>query len=85
MTRRLYYEDAYLREFEAQVAECRQSGDGWEVFLDQTAFYPEGGGQPCDLGTLGNVSVTDVQEKDGRVCHLCSAPLEVLAFFRDRT
>ena len=76
MTRRLYYEDAYLTEFEAQVAECRQSADGWEVFLDQTAFYPEGGGQPCDLGTLGNVSVTDVQEKDGRVCHLCSAPLE---------
>ena len=76
MTRRLYYEDAYLTEFEAQVAECRQSADGWEVFLDQTAFYPEGGGQPCDLGTLGDVSVTDVQEKDGRVCHLCSAPLE---------
>lgn len=76
MTRRLYYEDAYLTEFEAVVTECRQSDGGWEVFLDQTAFYPEGGGQPCDFGMLGDVSVVDVQEKDGAVCHLCSAPLE---------
>lgn len=52
MTRRLYYEDAYLKEFEAQVVSCRQMEKGYEVVLNQTAFYPEGGGQPCDFGTL---------------------------------
>ena len=49
----------------------------WEVVLDRTAFYPEGGGQPCDFGVLGGARVTDVQEKDGIIFHLCSAPLEV--------
>ena len=49
----------------------------WEVALDRTAFYPEGGGQPCDFGVLGGARVTDVQEKDGIIFHLCSAPLEV--------
>ena len=49
----------------------------WEVVLDKTAFYPEGGGQPCDFGVLGGSQVTDVQEKDGIIYHLCSAPLEV--------
>ena len=49
----------------------------WEVVLDRTAFYPEGGGQPCDFGVLGGTRVIDVQEKDGIIFHLCSAPLEV--------
>ena len=52
MTKRFYYEDAYRREFTAQVISCRPADGGYEVILDQTAFYPEGGGQPCDLGTL---------------------------------
>ena len=41
----------------------------WEVALDRTAFYPEGGGQPCDFGVLGGARVTDVQEKDGIIFH----------------
>lgn len=53
MTRRLYYEDSHLRSFTAQVTGCVRTDKGWEVTLDATAFYPEGGGQPCDLGTLG--------------------------------
>ena len=45
------------------------------VTLDRTAFYPEGGGQPCDLGTLGGAKVLDVQEADGRILHTVTAPL----------
>ena len=62
-TRKLYYEDVYQKEFTAEVLECRETDRGYEVVLDQTAFYPEGGGQPCDLGTLNGISVVDVQEK----------------------
>ena len=51
-TRKLYYEDVYTKEFTANVLECREGKKVNEIILDQTAFYPEGGGQPCDLGTL---------------------------------
>lgn len=74
MTRRLYEEDAYRREFEGRVKRCVPAGDGWEVVLDQTAFYPEGGGQPCDLGQLGEAEVSDVQEREGEIFHRCSSP-----------
>ncbi|MBQ7345249.1 MAG: alanyl-tRNA editing protein [Oscillospiraceae bacterium] len=76
MTRRLYYEDSHLRAFSAQVTGCTQTQKGWEVTLDATAFYPEGGGQPCDLGTLGGAKVLDVQERGEDVIHLCDAPVE---------
>lgn len=46
MTDKLYEEDAYLREFEAEVTGCVPAEGGWLVTLDRTAFYPEGGGQP---------------------------------------
>ena len=68
-TRKLYYEDVYIKEFKAKVLECREGKKGFEIVLDQTAFYPEGGGQPCDLGTLDTVEVLDVQEKDGENIH----------------
>ena len=69
MTRRLYYEDAYLKEFMAQVEECRPTDGGYLIFLDATAFYPEGGGQPCDLGTLETVSGEEgaPEAKDGKI------------------
>lgn len=76
-TVKLYYEDAYLREFEATVLSCEEGKGGWLVTLDKTAFYPEGGGQPADHGTLGGVKVTDVHEKDGAVQHTCAAALAV--------
>lgn len=51
-TRRLYEEDAYRTEFTARVQSCRPGEGGYRIVLDETAFYPEGGGQPCDWGTL---------------------------------
>ena len=76
MTKRLYYEDAYCREFDARVTDCREGKRGWEVTLDQTAFYPEGGGQPADEGTMGEAKVLDVKEGGEEVIHLCDRPLE---------
>ena len=71
MTRRLYYEDEYLCQFDATVRECRMKNDErWIVLLDQTAFFPEGGGQWPDLGTLGEANVLDVHERNGEVEHL---------------
>lgn len=75
MTDKLYEEDAYLREFEAEVTGCTQRKGGWLVTLDRTAFYPEGGGQPADTGTLGGARVLDVHEKEGEVVHTTDAPL----------
>ena len=76
-TRKLYYEDSHRREFTARVLFCEQVKKGYEVILDATAFYPEGGGQACDLGVLGTVRVTDVQERGEAVVHLCDGPLAV--------
>ena len=76
-TTKLYYEDAYLREFDAAVLSCREEQGRYLVVLDRTAVYPEGGGQPADHGVLGGVAVTDVQERDGVVCHTCAGPLAV--------
>lgn len=75
-TDKLYYSDSHLRTFEARVLTCEPDGDGFLVTLDQTAFYPEGGGQPCDQGTLGGVAVLDVHEREGRILHHCNGPLE---------
>lgn len=65
----LFYKDEYMKEFDAMVVDCRQMKKGFAVVLDQTAFYPEGGGQPADHGTLGEARVTDVQRKDGYIYH----------------
>jgi len=76
-TRKLYYEDCMIREFTATVTGCEETDKGYLVTLDATAFYPEGGGQACDLGTLNDVNVLDVQEKGEDVVHLCDTPLVV--------
>ena len=74
-TKKLYYDNPFLRRFAAVVTSCEEAKGGWAVTLDQTAFYPEGGGQPYDTGTLGGAQVREVREKDGVIVHLCDAPL----------
>lgn len=76
-TEKLYYADPFLKEFTAKVLTCEAVKSQWAVTLDKTAFYPEGGGQPADHGTLGGANVLDVQEKDGVLFHICDASLEI--------
>ena len=76
-TEKLFYMDQYLIEETARVLSCESARGGFAVILDRTIFYPTGGGQPCDLGTLGNANVLDVSERDGEIIHLCDAPLPV--------
>ena len=76
-TVKLYYENAYTQDFTAVVESCEAVKNGFAVTLDRTAFYPEGGGQPADHGTLGEARVLDVHEKDGIVTHLCDRALSV--------
>ncbi len=75
-TRKLYYEDSHLRTFTAEVLSCEKTEKGYEVILDATAFYPEGGGQAADTGTLNGVRVKDTRERGETVVHLCEAALE---------
>ncbi len=76
-TIKLYYEDSHVQKFAATVLACTETGQGFHVVLDRTAFYPEGGGQACDLGTLGGANVLDVREKEGNILHLCDKKFEI--------
>lgn len=77
MSEKLYYQDSFMKEFTATVLSCEKGKEGWQVVLDRTAFYPEGGGQPADHGTLGEAKVTDVREKEGVIVHTCDKELTV--------
>lgn len=83
MTEKLYYGNQYQTEGTATVLACRpveakqNAAACWEVVLDRTVFYPTGGGQPCDLGTLNGVAVTDVSERGEEIVHRVTAPLSV--------
>ena len=76
-TRKLYYADSHLKEFSSVVTGCAEVKGGWCVTLEATAFYPTGGGQNCDLGTLGGANVLDVKEQGEEILHLCDSPMEV--------
>ena len=77
MAEKLFYEDPFLVEFTARFLSCTPDKEGFAVTLDRTAFYPEGGGQNADHGTLGGAAVTDVREKEGEVIHYCDKALPV--------
>ena len=69
MTERLFEKDAYCRSFDAEIVSCEQKDEFFLVVLDKTAFFPEGGGQAPDKGTINGTEVLDVQEKDGVIFH----------------
>src|SRR5437868_5645642 len=75
-TERLYYNDPYLLEFDANVLEARIIDGRTAVVLDRTAFYPTSGGQPNDLGTINGVALVDCIEDDaGAVLHIVRNPV----------
>ena len=76
MTRKLFYENQYIKDFTANVISCTEGKNGFEVILDETAFFPEGGGQPGDTGFIGEAEVTDTVEKGGEIIHICKTAVE---------
>lgn len=78
VTEKLYDKDSHRKEFEAVVTACEENEKkgGYRVVLDQTAFFPEGGGQFGDVGRLDEVEVTDTREKGGVIYHETKEALE---------
>lgn len=69
MTKKLYYESAYTREWETRITQKLEREDGTYLVLEETAFYPHGGGQPSDLGWIDKIPVLDVVQEDGEILH----------------
>ncbi len=84
MTEKLYYKDAYIREFSAEVISSTECEKGFDTVLSATAFFPEEGGQYSDRGTIGGVKVLDVKEKNGIIHHYTEYPLEEKSTVRGR-
>ena len=77
MTEKLYYIDAYIKEFSATVTDVITDSRGVALVLDRTAFFPEEGGQSADTGYIAGARVTDARERDGVIYHYVDKPLEV--------
>ena len=77
MTEKLYDTNAYLKTFSATVVDCIPKDDGYLVVLDRTAFFPEGGGQYGDTGSIGGVPVFDTQIREGVIFHQTKEPIKV--------
>ncbi|MGG3306740.1 alanyl-tRNA editing protein [Paenibacillus lautus] len=69
MTKKLYYESAYIREWETRITRRLEREDGTYLVMEETAFYPHGGGQPCDLGWIDKIPVLDVVQEEGEILH----------------
>lgn len=65
-----FYKDPYLKEFDTEAVSCEPGKNGYEVILKDTIFYPEGGGQPGDRGTINDVKVLDTKRINGEVVHI---------------
>ena len=76
-TEKLYEADGLLSKFEAIVLACEEKDGAFDVELDRTAFFPEGGGQDSDIGVLGGVEVNHVRTENGKIWHTLKAPLTV--------
>ena len=76
-TEKVFYQDPKMTSFTGKVLSCVPDKAGFIVTLDRTAFYPEGGGQPTDLGELGGAAVSFVKESGGEILHYVDKPLEV--------
>ena len=70
-----YYSHPYARELDTFVLSCHACKEGYEIVLKDTIFYPEGGGQPCDKGTIQGITVLDVQRKEDKIVHILKQPL----------
>ena len=77
MTEKLYDKDSHLKEFTGAVLSCEKTGEKYTVTLNQTAFFPEGGGQQSDRGYIGDAYISDVQIKNGEILHFADKPLSV--------
>ena len=77
MTEKLYYQDAYIKEFSAKVISCEKCEGGYDTVLDKTAFFPEEGGQYADSGKIAGINVLDVKERDGVVHHYLKSAVDV--------
>jgi alanyl-tRNA synthetase len=77
MTIKLYDYDSHLKEFQANVTACRGCDGQYQIVLDQTAFFPTGGGQAADTGTLNDVPVVDVSEVGQSIVHWATSPIPV--------
>ena len=75
MTRRLFDDEPTLFDVQAQVLSCTPCDGGFAAVLNQTVFFPRGGGQPCESGTLGGLPVRDVYEENGQILHIVPAPV----------
>ena len=76
-TEKLYYKDAYIKEFDAVVLGCKKIDGGYDVVLDKTAFFPEAGGQTSDKGFINNSRVLDAREIEGVIHHYTDKPINV--------
>lgn len=75
-SKRIFQENSYLTELEAQVLSCSKENEHYHVTLDKTIFYPHmSGGQPKDEGTINNIQVVDVQEKGDEIIHVLKEPV----------